>query len=90
MNGPVPIGFFSKPNGRRRTIDEVDSDMPLELMFTGSSPEVELATELIAAGLAVIGAVVNFAFGRPAIRLIGSAAAFLTVSALWRLVVSMM
>ena len=44
----------------------------------------------IAAGLAVIGAVVNFAFGRPAIRLIGSAAAFLTVSALWRLVVSMM
>src|SRR5713226_4279649 len=44
----------------------------------------------IAAGLAVIGAVVNFAFGRPAIRLIGSAAAFLTISALWRLVVSMM
>src|SRR6266581_4681329 len=44
----------------------------------------------IAAGLAVMGAVVNFAFGRPAIRLIGSAAAFLTVSALWRLVVSMM
>ena len=44
----------------------------------------------IAAWLAVIGAVVNFAFGRPAIRLIGSAAAFLTVSALWRLVVSMM
>ena len=44
----------------------------------------------IAAGLAVIGAVVNFAFGRPAIRLIGSAAAFLTVAALWRLVVSMM
>jgi len=44
----------------------------------------------IAAGLAVIGAVVNFAFGRPAIRLIGSAAAFLTVSALWHLVVSMM
>src|SRR6266852_4625973 len=44
----------------------------------------------IAAGLAVIGAVVNFAFGRPAIRLIGSAATFLTFSALWRLVVSMM
>ena len=44
----------------------------------------------VAAGLAVIGAVVNFAFGRPAIRLIGSAATFLTVSALWRLVVSMM
>ncbi|MBL0158804.1 MAG: hypothetical protein IPP47_17100 [Bryobacterales bacterium] len=44
----------------------------------------------IAAGLAVIGAVANFAFGRPAIRLVGCAAAFLTVSALWRLVVSMM
>ena len=44
----------------------------------------------IAAGLAVIGAVVNFAFGRPAIRLIGCACAFLTVSAAWRLVVSMM
>jgi hypothetical protein len=44
----------------------------------------------IASGLAVIGAVINFAFGRPAIRLIGCAAAFLTVSALWKLVVSMM
>ena len=44
----------------------------------------------IAAGLAVIGAIINFAFGRPAIRLIGCAGAFLTVSALWRLVVSMM
>ena len=44
----------------------------------------------IAAGLAVIGAILNFAAGRPAIRLIGCAAAFLTVSALWRLVVSMM
>jgi len=44
----------------------------------------------IAAGLAVIGAVVNFAFGRPVIRLIGCACAFLTVSAAWRLVVSMM
>ena len=44
----------------------------------------------IAAGLAVIGAIINFAFGRPAIRLIGSAAAFLTVSALWKLVVAMM
>jgi hypothetical protein len=36
----------------------------------------------IAAGLAVIGAIINFAFGRPAIRLIGCAAAFLTVCAL--------
>jgi len=44
----------------------------------------------IAAGLAVIGAIINFAFGRPAIRLIGCAGAFLTVSALWRLVVAMM
>jgi hypothetical protein len=44
----------------------------------------------IAAGLAVIGAIINFAAGRPAIRLIGCAAAFLTISALWRLVVSMM
>jgi hypothetical protein len=44
----------------------------------------------IAAGLAVIGAIINFAFGRPAIRLVGCAGAFLTVSALWRLVVSMM
>ena len=44
----------------------------------------------IAAGLAVIGDIINFAFGRPAIRLIGCAGAFLTVSALWQLVVSMM
>jgi hypothetical protein len=44
----------------------------------------------IAAGLAVIGAIISFAFGRPAIRLIGCAGAFLTVSALWQLVVSMM
>ena len=44
----------------------------------------------IAAGLAVIGAIINFAFGRPAIRFIGCAGAFLTVAALWKLVVSMM
>jgi hypothetical protein len=44
----------------------------------------------IAAGLAVIGAIINFAFGRPAIQLVGCAGAFLTVSALWKLVVSMM
>jgi hypothetical protein len=44
----------------------------------------------IAAGLAVIGAIINFALGRPAIRLIGYAGAFLTVAALWKLVVSMM
>ena len=39
---------------------------------------------------AVIGAIINFAFGRPAIRLIACAGAFLTVAALWKLVVSMM
>ena len=44
----------------------------------------------IAAGLAVIGAIINFAFGRPAIRLIACAGAFLTVAAVWKLVVSMM
>ena len=44
----------------------------------------------VAAGLAVIGAVLNFAFGKPAMRLVCCAAGFLTVSALWRLVVSMM
>ncbi len=44
----------------------------------------------IAAGLAVIGSIINFAIGRPAIRLIGCAGAFLTVSALWQLVTSMM
>jgi hypothetical protein len=40
--------------------------------------------------LAIIGAVLNFAFGKPAMRLICCGAAFLTVSALWRLVLSMM
>ncbi len=44
----------------------------------------------IAAGLAIIGAILNFAAGRPALRLVGCAGAFLTVSALWRLVVAMM
>lgn len=44
----------------------------------------------VAAGLAIIGAVMNFAFGKPALRLVCCAGAFLTVSALWRLVVSMM
>ena len=44
----------------------------------------------VAAGLAIIGAVLNFAFGKPAMRLICCGAAFLTVSALWRLVLSMM
>jgi hypothetical protein len=44
----------------------------------------------IAAGLAVIGAIFNFATHRPAMRLIACAIGFLTVSALWRLVLQMM
>jgi hypothetical protein len=43
----------------------------------------------VAAGLAIIGAILNFAFGKPAMRLICCAVGFLTVSAVWRLVVSM-
>jgi hypothetical protein len=44
----------------------------------------------IAAGLAVIGAIFNFVMNRPAMRLIASAVGFLTVSAVWRLVLGMM
>jgi hypothetical protein len=44
----------------------------------------------IAAGLAVIGAIFNFLNHRPAMRLIASAIGFLTVSAVWKLVLSMM
>jgi hypothetical protein len=44
----------------------------------------------VAAGLAIIGAVLNFAFGKPSLRLVGCAAGFLTVSGLWRLVQAMM
>lgn len=43
-----------------------------------------------AAGLAIVGAIVNFATHRPAMRLIAAALAFLTMSALWRLVQQMM
>jgi hypothetical protein len=43
----------------------------------------------IAAGLAIVGAILNFAFGKPALRLVGCAAGFLTVSALWQLVKAM-
>jgi hypothetical protein len=43
-----------------------------------------------AAGLAVVGAIFNFATHRPAMRLIAVALAFLTMSALWRLVQQMM
>jgi hypothetical protein len=44
----------------------------------------------IAAGLAVIGAIFNFLTNRPAMRFIASAIGFLTVSAVWRLVLGMM
>ena len=44
----------------------------------------------VAARLAIIGAILNFAFGKPAMRLVCCAAGFLTVSALWHLVVYMM
>jgi hypothetical protein len=44
----------------------------------------------VAAGLAIIGAVLNFAFGKPSLRLVCAAGGFLTVSALWRLVRAMM
>lgn len=43
-----------------------------------------------AAGLAVVGAIFNFATNRPAMRLIAAALGFLTMSALWRLVQQMM
>ena len=77
------------------TVRAVAMGMPIGALLTPcnvySGPKIGWSFNMsIAAGLAVIGAVVNFAFGRPAIRLIGCAAAFLTVSALWRLVVSMM
>lgn len=44
----------------------------------------------IAAGLAVIGAIINFARQRPVMRLVLCSLAFLSVSALWRLVLAMM
>jgi hypothetical protein len=44
----------------------------------------------IAAGLAIIGAIFNFVTHRPAMRFIACALGFLTVSALWRLVLRMM
>jgi hypothetical protein len=44
----------------------------------------------VAAGLAIAGAILNFAFGKPSLRLICCAGGFLTVSALWRLVQAMM
>lgn len=44
----------------------------------------------IASGLAVIGAIFNFITNRPAMRLIAAALGFLTVSAVWRLILRMM
>jgi hypothetical protein len=42
-----------------------------------------------AAGLAVVGAIFNYARHRPFIPLVGSGLAFLSVSAIWKLVVAM-
>lgn len=43
----------------------------------------------IAAGLAIVGAIVNFATRRPAMRLVAVALAMLCVSGIWKLVLSM-
>jgi hypothetical protein len=43
----------------------------------------------IAAGLAVVGAIINFANRRPAMRLVAAALAMLCVSGIWKLVLSM-
>lgn len=43
----------------------------------------------IAAGLAIVGAIINFATRRPAMRLIAVALAMLCVSGIWKLVLSM-
>jgi hypothetical protein len=43
----------------------------------------------IAAGLAVVGAIINFATRRPAMRLVAVALAMLCVSGIWELVLSM-
>ena len=44
----------------------------------------------ISAGLAIVGAIINFATQRPALRLVGVALAMLCVSGIWQLVISMM
>ena len=44
----------------------------------------------VAAGLAIVGAILNFAFGKPAMRLVCAAGGFLTVAGLWQLVQAMM
>jgi hypothetical protein len=43
-----------------------------------------------AAVLALVGAIVNFATRKPFLRLVGVSLAMLTVSAIWKLVISMM
>lgn len=43
----------------------------------------------IAAGLAIVGAILNFATKRPAMRLVAVALAMLCVSGIWKLVLSM-
>jgi hypothetical protein len=44
----------------------------------------------IAAVLALVGAILNFATRKPFLRLVVVALALLTVSAIWRLLISMM
>ena len=44
----------------------------------------------VAAALAIAGAILNFAFGKPSMRLVCAAGGFLTVSGLWQLVQAMM
>ena len=43
----------------------------------------------IAAGLAIAGAIINFAIQKPALRLVGVALAMLCVSGIWKLVLAM-
>jgi len=44
----------------------------------------------ITAGLAIVGAIINFATQKPAMRLVGVALAMLCVSGIWKLVLAMM
>ena len=44
----------------------------------------------VAAGLAIIGAILNFAFSKPSLRLVCAAGGCLTVAGLWQLVKAMM
>jgi len=82
LAAPHTLSLFESWNtgGRFATADILDS------LWT------YLASQIlpVAAGLAIIGAMINFAMHRPALRLVAVSAGFLTVSALWRLVLSMM